>query len=133
MIRRSVVPAALLLLLAAGCASRPDDTGPATPGAAPSAAVTGTTPSAVPEATRTTGKPAAGSTTVTGTVASGVEPGCLILRAGKTTHLLIFRDEALRASAAVGSRVRVSGTPRPGLMTTCQQGEPFEVSSVTPG
>ncbi|KUL42500.1 hypothetical protein [Actinoplanes awajinensis] len=134
MIRRTVVPAVLLTLVIAGCARSQSDTGSVEPGAAPSVSVLPESTSAQPEPSVTTsGKPAAGTTTVTGTVTAGVEPNCLLLQAGKALHLLVFGDEALRASAVVGSKVRVTGTPQPGTMTTCQQGEPFLVSSVTPG
>ncbi|BCY06207.1 hypothetical protein [Actinoplanes sp. L3-i22] len=139
MIRRTVLPTALFLLLVAGCANS-QDTGSTSAGSAPSAAVS---PSALPEATSSSalpgvtkpGKPAAGSsTTITGTIASGVEPNCVLLNepAGGT-HLLVFADPALRSAATPGSKVQVTGVPQPGMMSTCQQGEPFLVSSVTPG
>ncbi len=136
MIRRTVVPAALFLLLVAGCANSQDDAGSTSSGSIPSGAVPSfsaePSPSGVPETTKT-GKPAAGTTTITGTVTAGVEPNCLLLQEAATTHLLVFKDETLRASATVGSKVHVTGTPQPGMMSTCQQGEPFLVSSVTPG
>ncbi|AEV82283.1 hypothetical protein ACWT_1265 [Actinoplanes sp. SE50] len=113
MIRRNLLPATLLLAIA-GCA-QPAQTGQ--PGAG-----TPSSPAPVP------GNTAAG-TTISGTVAVGTEPGCLLLQ----NHLLIISDPEQRKQLTEGSRVRVTGVPQPGLMTTCQQGEPFAVSSVTPG
>ncbi|WP_436522727.1 hypothetical protein [Actinoplanes sp. HUAS TT8] len=134
MIRRTVVPTALLLLLVAGCANSADDAGSissgSVPSASPSAAVS---PSALPEAT-SPGKPVTGTTTITGTVSAGVEPNCTLLQEpGGAAHLLVFKDEKLRSAAAAGSKVTVTGVAQPGMMSTCQQGEPFLVSSVTPG
>lgn len=115
-IRRSVIPAALLLALAAGCAN---NTGtPVPPGDAPSAPPAATASSAP------------GETVLTGTVTAGVEPNCLLLKDGTGDHLLIVKDEKARASLQVGAEVTVAGKPAPGMMTTCMQGEPFEVSSV---
>ncbi|GAA4598933.1 hypothetical protein GCM10023107_46670 [Actinoplanes octamycinicus] len=127
-------------MLLGGCAQSPEAAGSAgtAPSAVPSSAVpsSGAPSSAVasplPERTPTK-KPVTGSsTTLTGTVLAGVEPGCLLLEDGSATHLLIFADESLGGAAPVGSKVQVTGVPQPGMMTTCQQGEPFLVSSVTP-
>jgi hypothetical protein len=142
MIRRTVVPAALMLLLVAGCAQSQSDTGSAgsvpsssagaSPSGLPSELPPGR-PSGLPESAKP-GRPAAGpTTTLTGTIAAGIEPNCLLLQEAGGTHLLVFDDATLRASATVGSKVRVTGAPQPGMMTTCQQGEPFLVTSVTPG
>ena len=118
LIRRSVAPAALMLALAAGCANNNTiDAGAPEPASSSAAS----TPSA---------SAAAGGTTLTGTVAAGVEPGCLLLKTTDGDHLLIFDDDAMEKSAEVGSKVTVVGKPDPGLMTTCMQGEPFVVSSV---
>ena len=80
------------------------------------------------------GKPtAAGARTISGTVVEGVEPQCLILRDSGGSHVLFFDDETLRAAARVGSRVTLTGRSEPTMMTTCQQGVAFIVSSVKPG
>ncbi|GAA4962170.1 hypothetical protein [Actinoplanes utahensis] len=113
---RILVPAALLLALAAGCANNTEP--PLSPGDAPSATA----------ATSATAAP--GETVLTGTVTAGVEPNCLLLKDGTGDHLLIVKDEKARASLQVGTEVTVAGKPAPGMMTTCMQGEPFEVSSV---
>ena len=62
--------------------------------------------------------------TVTGVVMAGVEAGCLLLDTGTETLQLLG---APAARVEVGSRVRVTGTRSPELMTTCQQGTPFQV------
>jgi hypothetical protein len=119
LIRRSVVPAALFLAFAAGCANNNNiDAG------APAPATSSTIPSAAPSSA-----PADG-TTLTGTVTAGVEPGCLLLKDSSGDHLLIFKDDAMEKSVKVGSEVTVVGKAETGMMTTCMQGEPFVVSSV---
>ncbi len=75
------------------------------------------------------GKPARHTTTVTGVVAAGVEAGCLLLETGSETLLLVG---ARPEDALPGSRIRVTGSKNPGLMTTCQQGIPFQVEQIRP-
>lgn len=70
-----------------------------------------------------------GSVTVTGTAVAGVEAGCLLLETGAETLQLIG---APPDSVEMGSRLRVTGTRSPELMTTCQQGTPFQVRDVQP-
>ncbi|WP_433828854.1 hypothetical protein ACQP2E_05950 [Actinoplanes sp. CA-015351] len=125
LIRRSVVPVALLLALSAGCAN---NTGTETGAPAPA--------SATPESATTVepsvpGKPSGdgGTTTLTGKITAGVEPGCLLLDG----HLLVFSDAAQKGSVKAGDQITVTGKSEPDLMTTCQQGEPFKVSSVAAG
>ncbi|BBH66555.1 hypothetical protein ACTI_32400 [Actinoplanes sp. OR16] len=125
LIRRSVVPVALLLALSAGCAN---NSGTSTePGApAPLESAVTTAPSTPVEDPSLPSKDAGGSTTLTGTVTEGVEPGCLLLDG----HLLIFNDAAQKGSVKAGDQVTVTGKADKDLMTTCQQGTPFKVSSV---
>lgn len=66
--------------------------------------------------------PGAGATELTGTVESGVEPGCLLLDG----HQLVGGP---RDVLVVGARVSVTGRAQPDLMSTCQQGVPFVVES----
>jgi hypothetical protein len=66
---------------------------------------------------------------VEGVVDAGVEPGCLILRAGADTFLLLGGDRNLLRP---GRRVVVHGTTRPGTPTTCMQGVPLEVATAHP-
>ncbi|MFC7532093.1 hypothetical protein [Actinoplanes sp. GCM10030250] len=127
LIRRSVVPAALLLVLAAGCANNNTSDAGAPP-TAPSADL----PSASPEPTAESpaASAPAGSATITGTVRQGVEPGCLLLKDATGDHLLVFKDDKIEATVKAGSEVTVVGKVETGMMTTCMQGEPFVVSSV---
>jgi hypothetical protein len=129
--RRSAAALALMVCLA-GCAnntssssSAPEASADLPSSAAPSPAL----PTAEPSSAKPT---AAGAETITGTVESGVEPGCLLLQDGMGSHLLVFDDAAMRADAAVGKKVTLSGRSEPTMMSTCQQGIPFIVTSVTP-
>jgi hypothetical protein len=72
------------------------------------------------------------SQTVTGTVEAGVEPNCRVIHDNAGAHLLVFKDAALRADAVVGKKITVTGRPEPKMMSTCQQGIPFIVASVSP-
>ena len=65
--------------------------------------------------------------TLRGTVSSGVEANCMLLSADDgQAYLLIGGD---RKIITEGARVEVSGQVQPGLMTICQQGTPFTVST----
>jgi hypothetical protein len=117
--RRGVLAALTAVLFAAGCAnttsSPPSAPGPA--GSAPSSS--SSSPSLSPSAE-----------TISGTVAAGVEPNCLLLQGDGKPHLLVFADPALKARAKLGATVTVVGTAEPAQMTTCQQGTPFIVTSM---
>jgi hypothetical protein len=63
-------------------------------------------------------------TTLTGTVTAGVEANCLLI----DDYLLIGGDPAV---VREGARVTVHGRVDRDLLTTCQQGIPFVVSSAT--
>jgi hypothetical protein len=135
-----IVPALLLLVLAAGCANNASDSGAAAPASAPSPSASDVVDLPLPSAKTTgptgepsAGRPAAGGQTITGTVTAGVEPNCLLLADGTGNHLLIFDDPAMRADAAVGSKVKIVGNSQPNMMSTCQQGVPFIVVSVEKG
>ncbi len=75
-----------------------------------------------------TGKPAP-NLTITGTPTEGVENGCIVMESNGTLYLLLGGE---RSALMSGRPVKVKGSPNPGLMTTCQQGTPFEVTEVTP-
>jgi hypothetical protein len=64
-----------------------------------------------------------------GTVADGVEPGCVLLNTDSKAYLLIGGD---RAALKSGAKLTVHGVPQPDLMTTCQQGTPFRVTKIEP-
>jgi hypothetical protein len=100
--------AALSLVLLAGCAS--------------------TSPTSSPSSLPSSSAPS--SQVISGTVTAGVEPHCLVLRDAAGSHSLYFHDESLRPLAPAGAKVTLVGHPEPGMMTTCQQGEPFIVTGV---
>ena len=145
---RRAVPALLAALLAtgvaAGCAGEGGGAGTGsggatgTPDLTPPAAATRPPIGGQPQATPPTAGGGAASPplvlpkpvdpktglrlTLTGTVTEGVESGCLLL-AG---YLLINGPaDIVRA----GAKVRVTGTVRTDLVSTCQQGTPFMVTS----
>lgn len=128
-IRRISLPLLLALALA-GCANSGSGDSAGAPVAPPSSAAAATsaapTSAAPTEESGTTKPPAAGAQTLTGTIAAGVEPNCLLLE----NHLLIINDPALRASAKAGATVTVTGTVAEGMMSTCQQGTPFLVTAL---
>jgi len=109
-------------LLVAGCAGSGDvgDGGGAGQGGATT--VPPPTPTTRTEPTRT-----GGPVTVVGTVAEGVEPGCLLLEASGGSYLLVGGE---RAELRPGRRVAVTGRVDRGLLSTCQQGEPLVVASI---
>ncbi|GIF26457.1 hypothetical protein BJ973_005818 [Actinoplanes tereljensis] len=125
--RRATAGLALLLCLA-GCANQTSSASdsPASSVSSPVPATSAASPSepGVPTAT--------GAQTITGTVEAGVEPNCLLLQDGKGSHLLVFDDSAMRADVGVGKKFTLTGRSEPGMMSTCQQGIPFIVTSVTP-
>jgi hypothetical protein len=122
LIRRSFVLAALAtVLFVAGCANNAAGSTP-----------TGTPGSTPPSVEHTSVQPpAAGGETLSGTVTAGVEPNCLLLTGDGPAHLLIFEDPTLRSQARVGASITVVGTSAPTQLTTCQQGIPFFVTSVS--
>ncbi|MEV4515074.1 hypothetical protein AB0K00_39710 [Dactylosporangium sp. NPDC049525] len=122
---RSVLLVAVVASALGGCAAASDET----PAAPPSfSAVPSLAPSLAPRPSA----PAAAPTgmTISGEVVEGVETGCLLLKTTGPLYLLIGGD---RTALQVGKRVTVVGTPQPDLMSTCQQGTPFQVVSVRGG
>ena len=63
--------------------------------------------------------------TLTGIVTPGVEHRCLLLGG----YLLVGGDQAV---IRAGAHVTVTGRVVPDLITTCQQGTPFVVTSAQP-
>jgi hypothetical protein len=142
--RMSVLTVLVAVLAAAGCA-RDGGSGSSAGAPAPaSSALPAPSTGAVtrPETTELPGtdlplpskaRPGGpGAQTITGTVSAGVEPDCLLLAGDGTQHLLVFDDPAMRTAAEVGAKVTVTGRAEPGMMSTCQQGVPFIVTSVQP-
>lgn len=68
------------------------------------------------------------SLTISGSISSGVETGCVLLEYEGTTYNLVGAETEELES---GAEVEVSGTVSEDAMSICQQGVPFEVDSVT--
>jgi len=99
--------------------------------ARPSASVSaGAAPTVVPTV------PSAGTgaeVTLRGTVREGVEANCVVLEDDNGIVLAnLLGDNApdLTAALAAGAKVQVTGSFLQGVMTTCQQGPPFQVTAV---
>lgn len=129
--RFSLILVAVFALSA--CASPGTSQEPGAP-AAPSPAASPSSPEVAdpglpletpPDMTGKPGQPV--QVTVTGQVTAGVEPGCLLITDGRNSYLLLGGDENV---AKVGAQVTVTGTVAEGMMTTCQQGTPLQVTSV---
>ena len=89
-----------------------------------------TTPYLDPSA-GSTGKPGpSGEMTLTGTVESGVESGCLVIESEGTVYGIFGNyDESV---VHAGARVTLSGHTDSGIMSVCQQGTPFVVEQARP-
>jgi hypothetical protein len=131
--RFPLILAAVAVLAASACASPGTSPEPGAPAAPSSSAVVespGFVDPGVPLETPPdmTGKPGQSvDVTVTGQVTAGVEPGCRLISDGRNSYLLLGADENV---AKVGAQVTVTGTVSEGMMTTCQQGTPLQVTSV---
>jgi hypothetical protein len=66
-------------------------------------------------------------------VSAGIEPHCLVLQDSTGSHVPFFQNQSLKASVPAGAQVTLVGHAEPRMMTTCQQGVPFIVTSVTKG
>jgi hypothetical protein len=133
---------ALMIAVLAACGS---GGGGSEESSAPSTSTTPTEPTTSPETTATeespvpdettpyldpslgdTSKPASDSQiTITGTVESGVESGCLVLEHDGTVYGIYGNYDS--AVVYAGAKVTLRGQVDPGMMTTCQQGTPFVV------
>jgi hypothetical protein len=135
--RSSVLAALLAAILAggllAGCGGGSGD-GTATPGdsVSPSPGTGSSGPSGSPSLRPPSEPPSkypSGEMTLTGKPEDGVEAGCIVMRSDGVLYLLIGGNQQVLKS---GQTVMVKGRPNPGLLTTCQQGLPFQVSEVRP-
>ena len=120
-----------LLLATAGCGTAGDTPGggssSATPPPASSTASTSTPTESLTEDLTVTSPPGRGRVvTVRGTVADGVEAGCLTLTEAEGSWLLVGQTAGLKA----GDTVTVRGAVMEDLATTCQQGQPLWVDEV---
>lgn len=95
----------------------------------PAAASTAPATPAGPGRSGTGASTAAGELTLTGRVEQGVEPGCLIMQANGRTYELISGNPVVRA----GAQVVVTGHLATGMMSHCQQGQMFQVTSARQG
>ena len=133
--RRLVVCAVLLAALAtAGCGDGGTN-GTAEPGGTVTPSSPAGSPGGLPPSFRATPSPPGksvppGEQTLSGRVEAGVEAGCLIMRTAKETYLLVGGDKSV---VREGAQVTVRGRPAPDLMTTCQQGVPFQVTEARLG
>jgi hypothetical protein len=135
MLTRRLAIALTLVLCVAGCAGNsPSATGSSASSASsvPASSAPASSASASASPSPSVEPSTGGAQTVTGTVEAGVEANCRLIKDGTGSHLLYFDDPSLKASAAVGKKVTVTGRSEPGMMTTCQQGVPFVVTSVSP-
>jgi hypothetical protein len=139
---------ALAATLAAGCSGGSDKS--AQPGGSVSASSSpaspspgGSTPaspgpsaSAQPSLTPTlkpTQSISGAEMTISGTVVEGVEARCLILQTTGKDYLLMLPASIDRSTVRAGAKLVVRGRLQPGLMSYCQQGTPFMVSSLSAG
>ena len=130
--RRALVVVGFAVALAAtGCASTTEGPGAGPSGSAsagtagPAASPTGLP---TPEGTTTLDPSlSVGAVTLKGTVAEGVEAGCVVLNADNgVVYLLIGGDSQV---IVAGARVEVQAVIQTDLVTTCQQGTPATVQS----
>lgn len=146
----SVAGVALLL---SGCGNAADEAGgaPTTTTATTSAPATTAAPTATPPTSFPTPVPLPGTptsvptgtatkhpgppgipvgtgraVTLDGVIEAGVEPGCKVLTTGSTMYLVLGGKDV-----PLGVPVRVEGVLQPGVLSTCQQGTPLRVTSVT--
>jgi hypothetical protein len=124
---RRVRLAALVLFVGAlaGCASG---------GGTPSSPESSTPPSLVlpTQSPRLILPSTAGSDmTLTGTLQEGVEGNCLLLKTPERLYQLIGGDRS-KLNGSTTAKVTVTGRIAVGMMTTCQQGTPFQVTDIRP-
>ena len=99
---------------------------PAPPASPPAIRPASSAPILPPQTATATGA----ELTLNGRVEQGVEPGCLILRAGGRTYELMARDQNV---VRAGATVVVTGHVLTGVMSHCMQGQPFQVTSARRG
>jgi hypothetical protein len=138
---RAAAAALIAGLLLAGCAGdeagdgepTPSPSSPAAPSPSLPSPVLPTVPPTVPPESPPVppiSPPATGAPrelTITGELVSGVEAGCLLL-ATDTGEYLLFGEPVQQLQA--GETVTLQGRVRTDMMSTCQQGTPFEVTEV---
>jgi hypothetical protein len=130
--------AAVLLLAAAvvtGCgnATPGSGSGSGTGSGAPPTTAPVTPPPTLPTSALPTPPPEpTGTLTLTGVVERGVEPGCLVLRAGGRSYTLLGRTGSSPATGVpLSVPVKVVGSVATGMASYCQQGTLIKVVRAT--
>jgi hypothetical protein len=130
------VAAVVAVVLLAGCAQEGGGTSaggqpPTEPTPSPLRSPGPTEPTLVPTPTTKPqpqqGQPVPPQTTLVGTVKAGVEPGCMLLAADSGGDWLLLGGD--RTLLKAGARIEVRGYQPRDILTTCQQGRPFQVVS----
>jgi hypothetical protein len=125
---RRLAAALLLAVLSAGCATSGPGSAPGSgrPTSAPASSPAPTTslPDPPPEPT--------GPVRLKGVVERGVEPGCLVLRAGGKSYTLLQGADATPAKGVpLSVPVEVEATLLTGVASYCQQGTLLKVVRVS--
>jgi hypothetical protein len=129
--RHLVVGALCAVLLLGGCAQGSSNTGPGasmSPSAEPSSSPSSPSPEPPELSLPPSASDKAGTMTLTGTVEPGVEAGCLLMKTGGKTYLLIGGD---RNVVKAGARVQVTGRLAPDIKSYCMQGTAFQVTAAS--
>jgi len=131
--RTVIVGTCCVLLLLSGCAHGTSGP-PEPPGGSMSTEPAGSPspePShlSLPPGSPTSSAKEPGNLTLSGQVEPGVEAGCLIMKTGGKTYLLLGGDPAV---VRAGAQVRVTGRLVTNIRTYCMQGTPFQVSEAHP-
>jgi hypothetical protein len=122
-----IAGAATALALLTGCGAYVSgDTG--TPdGSAQAPTPASSSPTDLPTSVPPVGKPSGTVMELTGVAEAGVEAGCMVLRSGSTSYLILGAKDKV----PTGVPIRVTGQVLTGVMSYCQQGTPFRVDTVT--
>ncbi|GAA2528737.1 hypothetical protein GCM10010201_29790 [Pilimelia columellifera subsp. columellifera] len=75
-------------------------------------------------------KPSPGDMVLSGTIVAGVESGCRLIQTAEGGYVIVG---AAAAKLRTGAAVTVRGRVRPDMITTCNQGQVFEVTAVVTG
>lgn len=119
------------ILLLAGCGSsgQPQQSALSSASGPSASVVVPTTTGSLSVPVTVSSVPGGSITTVQGTVTRGVESGCVVLVDASGAVVANLQGWDLQAHP-LDTQVEVTGTFEPDLMTTCQQGTPFEVTAV---
>jgi hypothetical protein len=129
---RRLAAALLLAGLATGCATTGSGSGSPATSASP-AAPTSVPPPTLPTSALPTPPPEpTGTLTLTGVAARGVEPGCVVLKAGGKSYTLLSGSGSTPATGVpLSVPVKVVGSVATGMASYCQQGTLIKVVRVS--